>query len=646
MKEILWRFRSRVTVFAHDLLMVPIAWFGAYWLRFNLHSIPDEFFHQALMLVPVMLVVQGGMFWYFGLYRGIWRFASLPDLMRILKAVAAGVVVAATVIFILTRLQDVPRSVFILDGILLVLLLGGPRFVYRWIKDRDWHRWVAERGAAESEDSKRALIVGAGKAGEMLVRDLLREHTGPFQPVAFVDDNSKKLGKEIHGIPVTGSCDEIPNVVVQLGIGLIVIALPSATSRQIRRIVEICETTKLPFRILPQLQDIVSGRASLKDLRDVRIEDLLGREPVKLDWRAITEATRGKTILVTGGGGSIGAELCRQIARLNPARLIILERTELNLYQIDLELRREMPELSLVSVLGDINDAIQVEHLLRTYSPAMIYHAAAYKHVPILEDQTRAAVLNNALGTRIVASLADKYGCETFVMVSTDKAVNPANVMGASKRVAEMYCQSMNSRSKTRFITVRFGNVLGSSGSVVPLFQEQIAQGGPVTVTHPEISRYFMTIPEACQLILQAGVIGRGGEIFVLDMGEPVKIAYLAEQLIRLSGKNPREDIEIAYTGLRPGEKLYEELFHDAEKLVKTSHPKILLAHCRQMDLDALEKTFDAMRQACDRGDEAALREFLANLVPEHTGLIDSSTEQRKGAVIYPWKQETAVSNE
>ena len=639
MKETFWLFRSRFAVFTHDLLMVPIAWFGAYWLRFNLGSIPETFLHQSLLLLPVVWIAQGGMFWYFGLYRGIWRFASIPDLLRIVKAVITGVVIAATASFILTRLESVPRSVFILEGILLVLLLGGPRFIYRWLKDRHLYRWTPGAGGHDIVESKNALIVGAGKAGEMLTRDLLRDPAGPFRPVAFVDDDPKKIGKEIHGIPVTGSCDEIPGTVTRLGIDLIVIALPSATSRQLRRIVEICETTKLPFRIMPEIQDIVSGRASIKDLRDVKIEDLLGREPVKLDWRAITEATRGKTILVTGGGGSIGAELCRQIARLKPARLVILERSEFNLYSIDMELRRELPDLSLVSLLGDINDAVQVEHILRTYSPVVIYHAAAYKHVPILEDQTRAAVSNNALGTRTMARLADKYGCESFVMVSTDKAVNPANVMGASKRVAEMYCQGLNAGSKTRYITVRFGNVLGSSGSVIPLFQQQIAQGGPVTVTHPDIQRYFMTIAEACQLILQAGVIGRGGEIFVLDMGEPVKIAYLAEQLIRLSGKNPEEDIEIVYTGLRPGEKLYEELFHDAEKLAETSHPKIQLAHCRQMDREALEKTFEAMREACDRGDEAALREHLVNLVPERTGLIAPQAERDKTAVIYPWKQ-------
>jgi FlaA1/EpsC-like NDP-sugar epimerase len=639
MKAIISYLRSRTAVLAHDFLMVPVAWFGAYWLRFNLGSIPEGYLNQALILLPVIAVAQGGMFWYFGLYRGIWRFASIPDLVRIIKAVTAGVLVAATASFILTRLQNVPRSVFILDGILLVLLLGGPRFIYRLIKDHNLYQWIQDRNLSANAERKNALIVGAGKAGEALARDLLRDSSGSYLPVAFVDDDRAKIWKEIHGIAVAGSCYEIPQIVTRHEIDLIIIALPSATSRQIRRIVEICETTELPFRILPQMQDLVSGKASLKDLRDVRIEDLLGREPVKLDWRAITEATRGKTVLVTGGGGSIGAELCRQLARLRPSQLIILDRSEFNLYSIDIELRQSMPDLPLTSLLVDVNDAMQMEKILRVYSPSVIYHAAAYKHVPILEDQARAAVVNNVLGTRVVAELADKSGCESFVMVSTDKAVNPANVMGASKRVAEMYCQGMNTRSKTRFITVRFGNVLGSSGSVIPLFQQQIAHGGPVTVTHPEISRYFMTIPEACQLILQAGVIGRGGEIFVLDMGEPVKISYLAEQLIRLSGKTPGEDVEIVYTGLRPGEKLYEELFHDAEKLAETSHPKILLAQCRMMDKDALEKSFDAMQQACDEGNDAALRNLLAELVPEHTGLVAAPATAGKSAVVVPLKQ-------
>ena len=354
----------------------------------------------------------------------------------------------------------------------------------------------------------------------------------------FVDDDPTKQGREIHGIRVSGLCDKIPEVVARHEIELILIALPSATSKQIQRIVELCEKTGKPFRILPRLQDLVSGQASIRDLRDVRIEDLLGRESVSLDWTSITRGVQGKTILVTGGGGSIGTELCRQVARLKPAHLVIFEQSEFNLYSIELELRQTFPDLRLTVLLGDIYDAVAVEQMLRAYRPTVILHAAAYKHVPMLEHQLRAAVKNNALGTRTLGSLAERHGCATFVMISTDKAVNPANIMGMTKRVAEIFCQNLSARSSTHFITVRFGNVLGSAGSVIPLFQKQIAAGGPVMVTHPEITRYFMTIPEAAQLILQAGTMGRGGEIFVLDMGEPVKIAYLAEQLIHLSGKN------------------------------------------------------------------------------------------------------------
>ena len=636
MKRLTGFSRSRAAVFTHDLLMILLAWLGAYWLRFNLEAVPADHWRQALLLLPVVWLSQGAMFWYFGLYRGIWRFASIPDLTRILKAVATGVVIAATLSFILTRLKDVPRSVFILDGILLVLLLGGPRLVYRWWKDRHFYRWMQDRNL-RTEESKNALIVGAGRAGEMLTRDLLRDQ-GPYRPVAYVDDNPRMAGREIHGIPVAGACDEIPEIVSRLGVDLIIIALPSATSRQIRRIVEISESTGLPFRTLPRMQDIVSGQASIKDLRDVRIEDLLGREPVRLDWNAITSGIQGKSILVTGGGGSIGAELCRQVAKLKPARLTVFEHSEFNLYSIELELKRNFPDLPLATVLGDVRDQTAVENLMRTCSPHVIFHAAAYKHVPMLEGQIRPAVTNNILGTRVVAAHAAAHGCETFVLISTDKAVNPGNIMGATKRIAEMQCQNLSGRSRTRFITVRFGNVLGSSGSVVPLFQKQIEQGGPVTVTHPEVTRYFMTIPEACQLILQAGVIGKGGEIFVLDMGEPIKISYLAEQLIRLSGKKPGEDIEIVYTGLRPGEKLYEELFHAAEELADTGHPKILLANCRQIDRETLEKSLRELEDACGLNDEAAIRRAMAVLVPEHKPGTEGSDNNAKVAPIHPRK--------
>lgn len=601
--RILERFRSRFAAFVHDLLAIPVAWFGAFWLRFNMENVPLELFGPAFSSWLAVLVVQGFFFWHFGLYRGIWRFASMPDLVRILKAVMAGTVTTAVVLFLFTRLEGIPRSVPFIYGLLLLGLVGGPRFLYRSIKDRKLY----------NGEGKKALIVGAGRAGEMLVRDLLRDRNREYEPAAFVDDDPKKRGQEIHGIRVVGSTHDIPVLVSDIDV--ILIALPSARSQDMRRIVGICEKTGVQFRTLPKLEDLVTGKASIKALRDVKIDDLLGREPVRLDWEAVRRSSEGRRVLVTGGGGSIGSELCRQIASLEPAQLIILEQSEFNLYTIDLELRRSFPALSLVALLGDVADGPLVEKVMSTHRPDIMFHAAAYKHVPMLEDQARAAIRNNVLATRSVAKLADKYGCKSFVLISTDKAVNPGNVMGATKLIAENYCQSLNEQSKTQFITVRFGNVLGSAGSVIPLFQKQIAEGGPLTVTDPTVTRYFMTIPEAAQLILQASSIGHGGEIFVLDMGEPINIKYLAEQLILLSGKKPGEDIEVVYTGLRPGEKPYEELFHQAEELMETPHPKTLLARSRIVGLSAAEREIDAMSKACDANDETELRRLLDRFV-------------------------------
>jgi len=617
------RNRRRWLAFAHDLLMIPVAWLGAYWVRFNLESVPDGVWSSAFAMMPVVLLLQGAAFWYFGLYRGIWRFASIPDLIRILKAVSVGVIVSASVIFLWTRLEGVPRSVFVLDAVLLVLLLGGPRMLYRWLKDR--HLYLRE--------GHRVLIVGAGLAGEMLARDMLRSPDSPYQPIAFVDDDTGKRGMDMHGVPVHGPCERIPELASKLEADLVLIALPSADSRALRRIVEICEKANLPFRALPPMQDLVSGQVSIKQLRDVRIEDLLGREKVTLDWESIHRGLTGHTVMITGGGGSIGSELCRQVARLGPSRLLILDSSEFNLYRIDLELRRDFPQLNLLACLADVSDADEIERLMRSHRPSVVFHAAAYKHVPLLEHRARAAVLNNVFGTRVVAEKASAHGCETFVLISTDKAVNPANVMGTSKRIAEICCQDMDTRSNTRFVTVRFGNVLGSAGSVVPLFQEQIAKGGPVTVTHPDITRYFMTIPEACQLILQASVIGEGGEIFVLEMGEPIKIAYLAEQLVLLSGRKPGEDIEIVYTGLRPGEKLYEELFHDAEHLAETRHPKIRLARSRTVTQEAVERAMDDLRAAVDSANEPAILAVFSRLVPEYSRNTESSIATKAATV-------------
>jgi FlaA1/EpsC-like NDP-sugar epimerase len=398
---------------------------------------------------------------------------------------------------------------------------------------------------------------------------------------------------------------------------LILLAVPSARSRQMRDLVELCESTGIPFRTLPCMKDLVAGRVSVNTLREVSIEDLLGRDPVRLDQQAIQAELSGRCVLISGGGGSIGTELCRQVARLKPARLVLLDNCEFNLFRVENELRQNFPDTRIHAALGDVADEAAVEHLFKTQRPDIVYHAAAYKHVPILESRVREAIRNNVFGTRTMALAADRHHCDAFVLISTDKAVNPANIMGASKRIAEIFCQNLDHHSSTRFITVRFGNVLGSDGSVVPLFKAQIMAGGPVTVTHPEMMRYFMTIPEACQLILQAECMGKGGEIFVLDMGDPVSITYLAEQMIRLSGNEPGGDIEIVYTGLRPGEKLFEELFHEKEKLEGTGHEKILLSRHRKIDWQLLNGVIARMESACETYDENTLLSSINDLVPE-----------------------------
>lgn len=623
-KKLLKRLRTRAAIFVHDTLMIPVAWLLAYWLRFNLGDIPAPMWESGLYALWIVVPVQLGFFWIFGLYRGIWRFASLPDLMRVIKSVVAGVLAAVMVLFVLTRLEGVPRSVPAIYAILMVMCLGGPRFLYRWIKDQ----------RLNFADAERVLIVGAGRAAEMLVRDILRDRARRYRPIAFVDDDKSKRGKDIQGVRVVARCEGIPDVVADLGIDLIMLAIPSADSRQMRRLVGLCEQAGVPFRTVPQLEQLMTGQVQINELREVSIEDLLGREPVSLDWDGIRGGLSNRTILVTGAGGSIGRELCRQIVRLRPARLVLFESSEFNLYEIERELNRSYPGVPVTARLGDVRDETSVIGSMEDFAPEVVFHAAAYKHVPMLEHQVREAVRNNVLGTRIVADAADRHGCAQFVLISTDKAVNPANVMGASKRIAEIYCQNLNSRSDTRFVTVRFGNVLGSAGSVVPLFREQIARGGPVTVTHKGVERYFMTIPEASQLIMQSAVLGSGGEIYVLDMGEPVKIRDLAEEMIRLSGNVPDRDIEIRYVGLREGEKLYEELFHEREHLQATNHDKILLARHRVVDWEMLSRVLDDMSAACVRRDTAALMSLLSTLVPENR--IHRQEAARESAKIIP----------
>jgi FlaA1/EpsC-like NDP-sugar epimerase len=596
-------------IFFHDLLMVSFAWFGAYWLRFNLGAIPEEALNSAISYLPLVIAVQAVAFKVFGLYKGVWRFTSVLDLLRMWKSVLSSLLIVALALFMYNRLEDMPRSIIPLYGVLLVLLLGGPRLLYRFWKDGN--------GSA-GEAGKRALIIGAGQAGEQLVRDLLRAPSAEYKPIIFVDDDKNRRKREIRGISVAGSARKIPRYIERYQIEVILIAVPSATDKEMQRLVEICESCEVPFLTLPSVAKILSGKVTREALREVSIDDLLGREPVKLAWDRIKSSLEDKTILVTGGGGSIGSELCRQLAQLSIKHLIIFEKSEFNLYKIEMELKSQFPELLLSPLLGDVVDRCALKRTLSQFKPHFVFHAAAYKHVPLLETQAREAARNNVMGTINVAQESIAAGVEKFVLISTDKAVNPTNIMGTTKRTAELFCQSFGSDSATQFITVRFGNVLGSAGSVVPLFQEQIRKGGPVTVTHPDMTRFFMTIPEASQLIMEAASVGRGGEIFVLDMGEPVKVSYLAEQLIRLSGKVIDKEIKVEYIGLRPGEKLYEELFHDEESLKPSGHDKLFYATSRSYRKEAFESLLQALSEACNTFDEDEVKSLLCKLVPEY----------------------------
>lgn len=607
--NIIFSLRNRWLAFFHDLLWVPVAVYLAFWLRFNLGDIPAEHMTPLQLMLLLALPIQMASFWCFGLYRGIWRFASMPDLLRILKAVFLGTIFTFIVMFVLQRLADMPRSVLLLYPVILSLGLASPRMFYRWLKDR--HLGLL------SHERKRALLIGAGQAGELLVRDLLK--SGPYEPVGFLDDADRRQGQEIHGVRVIGRLADLENILQRQDIEVVLIAIPSASHRIIQSIVRQCQHSSVACRTLPGVQDLANGRVEISHLRQVQIEDLLGREVVEVDHTGIHELLADWCVLVSGAGGSIGSELCRQIARNKPSRLILLDHGEFNLYSIEQEIRSVLPqETELHAVLGDIRDLSRMRWVFDHFRPVVVFNAAAYKHVPLVEENPAEGVKTNVFGTCGIADLAVEFGIKKFVQVSTDKAVNPTNVMGATKRTAEIYCQNLDRRTgQTAFITTRFGNVLGSAGSVVPLFRKQIEAGGPVTVTHPDITRYFMTIPEAASLILQAGSMGEGGEIFVLDMGEPVKITDLAEQMIRLTGFEPGSDIEITFTGLRPGEKLFEELFHESEALVTTTHPKIMLSESRQVDWDDIQQKMEELRNACTKRDVQLIYNELKQLVPE-----------------------------
>lgn len=596
----------RLAVVAHDLAMVWLVWQALHKLRFGVIAQPPPLPLWSTE-IALVLAAQGLVFWQVGLYRGLWRFAGVPDLWNIFKACMLGLFAIVLGLFLYNRVDQVPRTVLVLYPLVLMGMLGAPRLLYR--------AWKDSRIDSANAVSVRILILGAGRAGEALVRDLRR--FGTYHPIGFLDDAARLRGSKVQGVPVLGKVDDVADIARETAAKLLVIAMPSADANAMQRIVIACERTGLPFRMVPRLQDVLEGRSLPGELKEVAIEDLLGRKPVLPDWKAIRGWLGGRSVLVTGAGGSIGSELVRQCARHGASRIALIEIDELALVTSETALRRDFPDVEFIPVLGDCGDRAVIEYALKLAEPDAAFHAAAYKQVPLLEAQLREAVRNNVLATETVARACRAAGVGTFVLISTDKAVDPVNVLGATKRLAEMTCQALADQRKTRFVTVRFGNVLDSAGSVVPLFREQIRAGGPVTVTDPEVTRFFMTIPEACQLILQASAIGTHEAIYTLDMGEPVPIRLLAEQMIRLAGKQPGRDVAIVYTGLRPGEKLHETLFHADERYRPTVHPKILQAEPREVTMSALEHSLLQLREASIRYDRDALGALLRVAVPE-----------------------------
>ncbi len=594
--------------FGHDLFVGLISFILAIALRFSLT--PYNFLDKTPSIwtkVSIVIFIQASIFILFGLYRGVWRFSSTHDLKQIIKASILTTITVFLTFHLTNNIQGFPRSSFFIYCCLLILSTGGGRFIYRIIKE-----------SKQSLHGDHTLIIGAGNAGEQLIRDIKRCHHTKYKVLGFIDDNTRLKGRSIHGLRVIGQCSNLPEIAKRFSITKVFIAIPSATSADLRRIITICESVdNLQVKILPSVADIIDGNVNVSALREVKLDDLLGRDPIELDLNSIGKMLTDKTVLISGAGGSIGSELAEQVCKFKPNHLILLDISEYFLYEIDRQLKQKFSDISIIPIVADIRSTQRIRSLLKKYSPHIIYHAAAYKQVPLMETNHIEAYETNIMGTFNLAQEAISAKVERFVMVSTDKAVNPTSIMGATKRIAEMICQEM-SCSQTKFTNVRFGNVLGSNGSVIPLFEEQIKNGGPVTVTHKEITRYFMSIPEAAQLILQAGSMGYGGEIFILDMGEPIKIYDLAVKMIYLCGLKPFDDIDIKITGLRPGEKLYEELLADEENTLKTPHPSVRVACARNVP-DKLIKQIKQTQTKLYEMDQKEIQIMLKEIVTEYT---------------------------
>ena len=612
----------------HDILIAMLAWVLAYYLRFNF-DIPSPFMHTLWQNLVWVLPIQVLTFLGFGLYQGVWRFASIPDLARILKAITVAALVVITVLVMTKPFGVVPRSVLILNPILLLLAMGGSRFFYRAWKEHRLYGTTHLHG-------KPVLLLGAGEAAVALVKDLSRSKE--WQVVGLLDDDITIQGKQLLGVKVLGNIQSLAKHAKLLNITHVIVTMPSVQHQLRRRAVDIANESGLTVLTVPAFDDLISGKVSVSQIRKIEVEDLLGRESVVLDSDGLHALIDNNVVMVSGAGGSIGSELCRQIVKFKPSLLICFDISEYALYSLEQSFRITGLNVQMIYIVGDVKNEQRLALLMQRYKPAIVFHAAAYKHVPMMEtNNVTEALANNVVGTYTLAKVSKAFGVQKFVMVSTDKAVNPTNVMGASKRLAEMVCQSLQSSTAesnaktmadTRFVIVRFGNVLGSSGSVIPKFREQIAKGGPITVTHPEITRYFMSIPEAAQLVMQAGLMGNAAEIFVLDMGESVKITDLARDMIHLSGLTD-DDIKIEFTGLRPGEKLYEELLADDEHTLPTPHPKLRIAAARSADqawVEALLKWIEATATM----DEVAVKEALKGWVEEYVGDVNAETSAPK----------------
>lgn len=608
-----------------DIVLINVAFYGALYLRFD-GVIPANYFESYKNLIVVFTIILLASFYFLGLYNRLWQYASIGELFSVIMAVTLGTTAnAAFVYFIMKGGQlPLPRSIFPISWLLNIALIGGSRLLWRLLRDYGLK-------PIQQSGGKPILIVGAGDTGILVAKEMKRHYNGELNLVGFVDDDPAKKNSKVLGVEVFGGRELIPELMDKYELEEIIIAIPSVSGSVIREIVDMCEKSDIKLKILPGIYDLIEENVTVSQIREVQVEDLLGREPVKVDLESISSYLQGQVIMVTGAGGSIGSELCRQILKYGPSKLLLLDICENNMYDIEMELKNSFPHMDIVALVKDVRDKKAIDQIFAKYKPYVVYHAAAHKHVPLMEANPEEAIKNNVMGTYNVAQAADRFGAKKFVLISTDKAVNPTSVMGASKRLAEIVIQYIDKTSKTNFVAVRFGNVLGSRGSVIPLFKKQIAEGGPVTVTHPDMVRYFMTIPEAVELVIQAGVLAKGGEIFVLDMGEPVKILDLAKTLIRLSGFEPGRDIEIKFTGIRPGEKLFEELLTAEEGVNATTHKRIFVAKPNGLNGPLIEKLINNINNHQFPRNMVETTELLRIFIPQFRQ-IDKEESEHKGS--------------